>query len=69
MLRFDLKEWPQGESLDKHSRIHPRSGIVAVPHKGKIFAFGVIDAVKEAFGSNLKGAIERAPVGPKGPYL
>ncbi len=65
MLRFDLKEWPKAKVWTNIREYTRDRGIVAVPHKGKIFAFGGIDAIKEAFGSNLKGALERAPIGPK----
>lgn len=65
MLQFDLKEWPK-EKVWAAIREYTRDqAIVAVPHKGKICALGTIDAVKDAFGANVKGAIERAPVGPK----
>ena len=33
--------------------------------KGKVLALGTIDAVKDAFGDNIKGAIERVPVTPR----
>ena len=65
MLRFDLHRWPQeGVWSSIRERTQGRS-IIAVPFKGKIFAFGLIDAIKEAFGDNIKGPIERTPVGPK----
>jgi len=65
MLQFDLREWPK-EKVWTNIREYTRDrAIVAVPHKGKVCALGTIDAVKDTFGANLKGAVERAPVGPK----
>ena len=38
--------------------------VVAAPFKGKVLAFGTIDDIKEAFGENIKGPVERTPVSP-----
>lgn len=66
MLRFDLKEWPKtGEVWPYLRELTASRQIAAVPFKGKIFAFGIIDEIKAAFGDNIKGSIERTPVGPK----
>jgi SIR2-like protein len=65
MLCFDLKEWPKEKVWTNIRECTRDRAIVAVPHKGKIVAFGAIDAVKDAFGANIKGTVERAPVGPK----
>ena len=65
IFRFDLKQWPE-ESV--WSSIRERTAghtLVAVPFKGKIFAIGLLDKIKEAFGDNIKGPVERTPVGPK----
>ena len=65
MLRFDLRQWPK-DQVWSHIREHTQDReIVAVPFKGKVFALGLIDAVKEAFGDNIKGPVERTPIGPK----
>jgi hypothetical protein len=65
IFRFDLKQWP--EELVWSSIRGRTSGhaLVAVPFKGKICALGFIDTIKKAFGDNIKGPIERTPVGPK----
>jgi hypothetical protein len=65
VLRFDLKEWPKERAWSTVREIAADKSIVAVPFKGKIFAIGHIDAIKEAFGTNIKGVIERTPVGPQ----
>lgn len=64
MLRFDLKQWPSGKVWSHLRDMIAGRDIVAVPYKGKIFAFGTIDDIKGAFGENVKGPIERTPVGP-----
>jgi SIR2-like protein len=65
LLCFDLKEWPQ-EKVWSYVRERTQGRrIVAAPLKGKVIALGGVDDVKEAFGDNLKGTIERTPVGPK----
>jgi hypothetical protein len=65
LLCFDLKEWPQ-EKVWSYVRERAQGRpIVAAPLKGKVVALGGVDDVREAFGDNLNGAIERTPVGPK----
>jgi hypothetical protein len=64
VLQFDLKEWPKEKVW---RQIRERIGeyqIVAVPFRGKVLALGLVDDIKAAFGTNIKGAIERAPVSP-----
>jgi hypothetical protein len=65
MLRFDLKRWPEEHVWSSIRERTEGRAIVAVPFKGKVFALGLIDTIKEAFGDNVKGPIERTPVGPK----
>jgi hypothetical protein len=66
MLRFDLKEWPETGTVWAYIRERTRGrAIAAVPFKGNVFALGLIDAIKDAFGNNIKGPVERTPVGPK----
>lgn len=66
MLRFDLKQWPEKGTAWSYMRERTQGrAIVAVPFKGKVFAFGQIDDIKDAFGENFKGPAERTPVGPK----
>jgi hypothetical protein len=65
MLRFDLHRWPDENVWSSIREWTQGHDIVAVPFRGKVFALGPVDAIKEAFGDNLKGPIERTPVGPK----
>jgi hypothetical protein len=65
MFCFDLKVWPKEKTWTVVRECARDRAIVAVPFRGKIFALGLIDAIKEAFGDNVNGSIERAPVGPK----
>ncbi len=65
VFQFDLKVWPESRAwswLRNQTRNHQ---VVAVPLKGKVLAFGLLDDVREVFGDNLKGAIERTPVEPE----
>jgi len=65
VLQFDLKNWPPRGGV--WSTIRGTIGqrpIVAAPFKGKILALGTVDDIKEAFGENIKGPIERTPVSP-----
>jgi len=65
VLQFDLNAWPQEKTwswLREQTRNHP---VVAVPLKGKVLAIGLVDHVREIFGDNIKGNIERTPVTPE----
>lgn len=64
VLLFDLKVWPKDHVWSALREITADKSIIAVPFKGKIFALGQVDQIKDAFGSNVKGPIERTPVGP-----
>ena len=64
VLSFDLKIWPAEKVwswLRDLTSVHP---IVAVPFKGKALALGTVDDVKDVFGDNIKGLVERTPVSP-----
>lgn len=64
VLSFDLKAWPTEKVW---ARLREQIGarpVVAVPFKGKILALGTIDDIKDAFGDNIKGQVERTPVSP-----
>ncbi len=50
-------------SWSRLRELSTKTGIVAVPYRGKILALGTVDAVKTAFGDSLRGAILRTPVG------
>jgi len=65
VLAFDLKTWPTEKVF---SWLRDQAGarpLIAVPFKKKVLALGTIDDIKEAFGDNIKGPIERTPVSPE----
>ena len=63
MLQFDLKEWPKEKVWAHLQELGDKHGFVAAPLKGKVLAFATAQILRNAFGDNLKGAIERVPVG------
>ena len=64
VLSFDLKTWPKARVwFWLRSKIGERP-IVAVPFKGKVLALGLIDEIKDVFGNEIKGLIDRTPVSP-----
>ena len=65
IFRFDLEQWPEELVWSSIRELTAGHSLVAVPFKGKIFALGFVDTIKDAFGDNIKGPIERTPVGPK----
>lgn len=64
VLTFDLKTWPAEKVWSWLREKIGEHAVVAVPFKRKIFALGTVDDIKEVFGDNLKGLIERTPVSP-----
>lgn len=63
MLQFDLHEWPKAQVWAHLQELGDKHGFVAAPLKGKVFAFATPALLKTAFGANLKGNIERVPIG------
>ena len=64
VLSLDLNTWPTERVwFWLREQIGARS-VVAVPFKGKILALGMIDDIKNTFGNNIKGPVERTPVSP-----
>ena len=64
VFQFDLKTWPRERVW---AFLHDTAGdrpLVAVPFR-KVLALGSIEDVRDAFGNNIKGSIERTPVAPK----
>ncbi|MCG7981061.1 MAG: hypothetical protein G8D81_17150 [gamma proteobacterium symbiont of Clathrolucina costata] len=61
---FDLKKWPLEKVWAWVRDTTEGKQIIAVPHRGKILALGLIDDIKETFGDNIKGNIERTPISP-----
>ncbi|WGJ13888.1 SIR2 family protein [Methylocapsa sp. D3K7] len=65
VLQFDLQQWPPNGEVTSHIRERlAQRAAVALPFKGKVLALGTIDEIKEAFGDNIKGPIERTPITP-----
>jgi hypothetical protein len=59
---FELKKWPEEKvwkSLKQQVQGHQ---IVAIPYRNKVLAFGLIDNIKDVFGNNIKGTIDRIPL-------
>ena len=62
VLEFDLKAWPTERVWAwLREATHDRP-LIAVPLRG-VLALGTIEDIHDAFGNNLKGPIERTPVG------
>ena len=64
VLAFDLKAWPKEKTWSWLREQIGTRPLVAAPFKGKVLALATIDEIKEAFGDNIKGSIERTPVSP-----
>jgi hypothetical protein len=64
VLAFDLKAWPKEKVWSWLREQIGTRPLVAAPFKGKVLALATIDEIKEAFGDNIKGPIERTPVSP-----
>ena len=64
VLSFDLKAWPAEKVWPWLREQIGARPVVAVPFKGKVLALGTIEDIKDAFGVNIKGPVERTPVSP-----
>jgi hypothetical protein len=62
VLQFELKVWPTEKVWAWVREKTVGRPVVAVPFKSNILAMGTVDHIKEAFGDNIKGPIERTPV-------
>lgn len=65
VLSFDLKSWPQEKVwswLRDQTKGH---AMVAVPFRGRVLCLGLFDQVKNLFGANINGVIERIPIATK----
>ena len=64
VLAFDLKTWPKEKVwMSLREQVGSRALVVA-PFKGKVLAIGTIDDIRDSFGDNIKGPVERSPVSP-----
>ena len=64
IFQFDLKVWPSERVwafLNESAGARP---LVAVPRR-KVLALGTIDDIRDAFGDNIKGSVERTPLAPQ----
>ncbi|WP_395664432.1 SIR2 family protein [Methylocella sp.] len=64
VLSFNLKAWPPEKVWTWVREQTGARPVVAVPFKGKILAFGTVDDIKDCFGENIKGPVERTPISP-----
>jgi len=64
VFSFDLNEWPKEKIWSSLKKIVKEKRVIAVPFRSKVLALGGIDEIKDAFKDNIKGQIERTPVGP-----
>jgi hypothetical protein len=62
IYEFDLKEWPTGHVWDYFDNCTEAREVVAAPFKGKAYAFGAIDDIRQAFVDRIGDKIERVPI-------
>ncbi len=62
VLEFDLTAWPDEKVWAWLAEATRGSRVIAVPRK-KVVALGTIDEVKRIFGEQIKGQVERTPIG------
>lgn len=65
VFQFDLKVWPVERVWERLRETAGDRQLVAVPMHGKVLAFGTIEDIHDAFGTNIKGKIHRTPVVPE----
>lgn len=63
VFQFDLKVWPTERAWAFLREAAGGRSLVAVPFR-KVLALGTIEDIRDAFGDNVKGSIERIPVAP-----
>ncbi len=63
VFQFDLKVWPAERVWASLRETAGERSLVAVPLR-KVLAFGTIEDIRDAFGDNIKGSIDRTPVSP-----
>ena len=61
VFQFDLKVWPTERVWASLREMAGKRPLVAVPLRN-VLALGTIEDIRDAFGSNVKGTIERTPV-------
>lgn len=61
VFSFGVKEWPESP-WDWVKTLSNGKSFVAVPHRKKILAIGLLDEIRDSIGEQLSGLIERTPV-------
>ena len=61
VLACDVSEWPD-KAWDWLEKLSNGRKFVAVPHRRKVLALGLLDDIRDALGTRLSGSIERTPV-------
>jgi hypothetical protein len=64
VLQFSLKRWPSEHVWQSLRDTVGARPAIAVPFKNRVLALGTVDDIRDAFGGNIDGAIERTPVSP-----
>lgn len=57
----DVRSWPE-KPWDWLDRLSDGRRFVAVPHRKKVLALGLLDEIRDAFGEQLSSSIERTPI-------
>ena len=65
VLECELKQWPKEQAWRWVREQTADRNVVAVPFKGKIFALGTMDDLRECFENNIKEGPRRTPL-PEG---
>lgn len=63
VLSLELKDFGERPWHTLRERTRD-TNVVAVPQGGRVLALGTVDDVKQLFSTDMKGDIERAPIGP-----
>ena len=63
VFQFDLKTWPSKRVWASLREAADNRPLVAVP-LNKVLALGTLEDIRDAFGNNISGSIERTPVAP-----
>lgn len=62
VYEFELRKWPAERVWGYFDKSVEGKGVVAVPFKGKGYAFGTIDEIRAAFSDNVGEKITRVPI-------
>ena len=65
VFQFDLKVWPNKRVWAFLRETAGKRSLIAVPLQNKVFALGNVEDIRDAFGDNVRGSIERTPVTPE----